>query len=936
MSINWLHLSDFHVGQDGYGQKQLFKELLSHVREQKSKGVVPDYVFITGDLAHYGLQAEYEVFNESFLDPLQKLIGNNIIERTFSVPGNHDVNRRKAPGFSQDKFLNTQNQYFDPTAEGLGARSTILERFAAFSANDQTPMLGEWINSAEGAYHFIDVTRSLGIVGINTAWLCEGDKDEKHLSPGKPLVENALENIKDCSIKIVLGHHPLDWFATEHRRQIEALFGKNNVIYLHGHLHESWVAPQYGSGQPFLSIQSGAAFQAREHPIYKNGLLWASIDLKDDIIKLQPRSWNTNNQDWSISEAFPENNRNGDIWEFALPGKKKLQNPVKKDKPAPTLAGWAIKDVEVLNQYYKLLDSEIAVKYFDGAIPDWQIALSSSIPRRRIVSKLSAYFSDINQRYTPLVIALIGAGCEGKSTAILQAAYEIIKGNENWRILRRGVETNPVVPEEIIPLLSDDKYWLIILDDAENSVDGIANLIKRLPSQLKNKVHFLLASRDSDWDSKYNQSFSRIDCSFSKERLSGLIEEDAQQIVRCWSQYGDEGLGELRCINLEQRANELITASKRDEFAQGSAFFGALLKVRYGDDLNSHAKKMLERLAKRVLPTGGTLQDALIYIASMDAIGMHFLSRSVLAFALDCPENQLRKFILQPLGEEAAATSTSDYVFTRHPLIAKTIMSVVVDEYGEDDEAIYTKLVSSALDLRESEFVPELGSWRYKIADYFFDNGRKNLAVKIVNVLRSREPNDARAFTKIAHLYRRAQQPETALSLYYEKIDYLTVGLDRRLYDDWSITERANNNYANAAVLNLFALSDQALDTPYPFDKIEDTFMQMCYVNRGLHRLSREPVFRRLVIYSAKFGMDATKDAEQLEEFDRHIQEMGARIIDYDFSVDKFIQCTTDALDEMHEYVQSGKVRDFLQKYGELTFSKFKKSLNTFSKYPIA
>ena len=392
MALNWLHLSDFHVGQDGYGQKQLFKEMLIHVREQKDLGIVPDYIFITGDLANRGLDSEYIIFNEQFLEPLQEILGDNISQRTFSVPGNHDVNRNKAPGFSQDKFLNTQNYYFDPTDKGLEARKSILERFSGFSANDQTPMLGEWINSNEGAYHFIDKGRNLGIVGINTSWLCEGDKDEKCLSPGKPLVENALEQIKECEIKIVLGHHPLDWLSPEHRRQIEALFGKNSVIYLHGHLHEAWVAPQYGSGQPFLSIQSGAAFQAREHSAYKNGLLWASLDLKSEIITLQPRSWNTNHQDWGISEAFPNANRSGDTWEFALPGKKKLKSVVKTDKTRPALAGWSIKDIESLNKYFKPLEPDTAIKYFDGSIPDWQIALSSSIPRRRIVSKITISF----------------------------------------------------------------------------------------------------------------------------------------------------------------------------------------------------------------------------------------------------------------------------------------------------------------------------------------------------------------------------------------------------------------------------------------------------------------------------------------------------------------------------------------------------------------
>jgi predicted phosphodiesterase len=324
--IKWLHLSDFHVGKDDYGQKQLFNEIIEHVKIQKEKGVVPDYLFITGDLADRGQDKQYDLFNKSFLEPLQAVIGNDIDKRTFTVPGNHDVDRAQSPGFGVDKFLELQSAYFDPTELGLSRRKILFERFASFCTYDQTITLGSWLTSEDGAYSYVDENNSLGIVGINTAWLCEGENDERQLSPGKALVENILKKIQHCNTKIVLGHHPINWFSLKHQRPIQALFGKNNVIYLHGHLHEAWLAPQYGSGEPFLAIQSGAAFQEREHEQYKNGFLWAELNQGNGLLKLQPRSWNINNQDWSLSEAFPEGNRVDDFWYFELPGQKKKVN----------------------------------------------------------------------------------------------------------------------------------------------------------------------------------------------------------------------------------------------------------------------------------------------------------------------------------------------------------------------------------------------------------------------------------------------------------------------------------------------------------------------------------------------------------------------------------------------------------------------------------
>lgn len=46
-NFRWLHLSDFHIGKDNYGQIKLFSYLLEHIKERKNSGWIPDAVFIT-------------------------------------------------------------------------------------------------------------------------------------------------------------------------------------------------------------------------------------------------------------------------------------------------------------------------------------------------------------------------------------------------------------------------------------------------------------------------------------------------------------------------------------------------------------------------------------------------------------------------------------------------------------------------------------------------------------------------------------------------------------------------------------------------------------------------------------------------------------------------------------------------------------------------
>jgi 3',5'-cyclic AMP phosphodiesterase CpdA len=97
--IRWLHLSDFHVGKDDYGSRKMFDYILAHVRKQKSAGIVPDFLFLTGDFADKGLEEQYLTFWLEFVDPLQTEIGDGIRDLTFAVPGNHDVDRNENQAF---------------------------------------------------------------------------------------------------------------------------------------------------------------------------------------------------------------------------------------------------------------------------------------------------------------------------------------------------------------------------------------------------------------------------------------------------------------------------------------------------------------------------------------------------------------------------------------------------------------------------------------------------------------------------------------------------------------------------------------------------------------------------------------------------------------------------------------------------------------------
>jgi len=452
--VRWLHLSDFHVGMDAYGQRILFTEICEHLRDRIKDNYSPDFVFITGDLADKGRQAEYSEFFDQFLDPMLKSLGSSWSGKIFAVPGNHDVERSRAPYFTPAHILEKPGKVFDRTADGRIAREQFALRFKNYSTMDFTGSPREWLESEAGAYALkIPVGNTeIGLVGINTAWFCKDDGDRHSLTPGVNLVADALEEVKALPLKIVLGHHPLNWLEDEQAQQLSLIFGKHSVLYLHGHLHVNDSRYDDGGKGQFLGIRCGSAFQGRadDKPPSVNGLLWADVDLENGRIELQPFHWSAHHREWKLTtEAFPNSFLSGDKWIFPLPGRRQepavlVRRYLPKSGPAAepertnnnSPPGWTIVDSDFLSARAADETSDRLLQFFDGRPPTWRLAMSASVPSRGAVEHLKARFRGLDGSNKPTIVNLLGPGGEGKSTVFLQALAGLIR-QDGWVALWR-------------------------------------------------------------------------------------------------------------------------------------------------------------------------------------------------------------------------------------------------------------------------------------------------------------------------------------------------------------------------------------------------------------------------------------------------------------------------------------------------------------------
>jgi metallophosphoesterase superfamily enzyme len=118
----WLHISDLHfkVG-DPYDRNVVLNALIKSFPDFHKRGVSPDAIFITGDIANSGARDEYDLVG-AFLDQLLR-VSRVPKERLFIVPGNHDVDRSAGLGLS--RTLNSReeiDQYF-----GINSKKPHIE-----------------------------------------------------------------------------------------------------------------------------------------------------------------------------------------------------------------------------------------------------------------------------------------------------------------------------------------------------------------------------------------------------------------------------------------------------------------------------------------------------------------------------------------------------------------------------------------------------------------------------------------------------------------------------------------------------------------------------------------------------------------------------------------------------------------------------------------
>lgn len=315
--ITFLHISDLHFVKNAtsYNSEQI---LLNEAKELfQDVPLAEKFLIITGDFHNYN-EISYKKA-ESFLRSLINVMGIDMHEDVFVIPGNHDD--------GNDSLLKELLSQEDPnwklhnkaaiTMIKNGDMEYIKERSRAFRAYSQLMQQLGIYNFSDGIdypanTHVRNWRGKLNILHLNTAIVADGKiKTDQMTDVDAAADTKTWENLyQDHLPSIALGHNNFYDIIEKQRKQLSSIFYLKNVsAYMCGDNHKHEDNPErqmiriesgHGIGKEIPNIVAMRGI-ADEDDLFSNiGFCINKWDEKTDNVTIEFRKWTKNNIDKTI------------------------------------------------------------------------------------------------------------------------------------------------------------------------------------------------------------------------------------------------------------------------------------------------------------------------------------------------------------------------------------------------------------------------------------------------------------------------------------------------------------------------------------------------------------------------------------------------------------------------------------------------------------
>ena len=295
--------SDLHFrAADDFDRERVLSSLWDDIGKQILQNLLPDFVLFTGDVSHSGRQAEFAKADDMFFVPLIERTGIRR-DRLFLVPGNHDFDRKYLERLNPAtiRSLASRSQVNDFVSDE-GNVELYLSPFGAYDKFVRSlTQSGPEARSSWGYSHLFEASGlPVSVVGLNSAWSCgyhlaeaESSDEKGSLLLGEKQFIDAIGRDEGKSVRIVLMHHPLDWFAEFEIATMRREILMQSHFLHHGHVHQpSELSARYSQDQHCFVFGAAACYDRRvgnDH--YANGYSIVVYDMTKGTVTLRVRKY---------------------------------------------------------------------------------------------------------------------------------------------------------------------------------------------------------------------------------------------------------------------------------------------------------------------------------------------------------------------------------------------------------------------------------------------------------------------------------------------------------------------------------------------------------------------------------------------------------------------------------------------------------------------
>lgn len=281
-SLNWLLLSDIHVGM---GDLEVLWPTAKHaffedIKKLHATNGEIDFVVFAGDLAYKGVTPEYDRFNIVLGELWSVFAGLGFNPPLVALPGNHDLSRPSDsnPATPMLKQWWDQKSARETLFKGTNHyRDLISDVFSAYTNWSKSPLphgiklLADNEGLLPGDSSTVVEKNGLrvGVVCLNSTWLQLGNENYEgklHVDSRQLLALTKDDPTVWCQsndLNILVTHHPLGWLEPSSRKQFESEINPPGRfdIHVYGHMHEAASEVTSSSGsQQRITFQSRSVF----------------------------------------------------------------------------------------------------------------------------------------------------------------------------------------------------------------------------------------------------------------------------------------------------------------------------------------------------------------------------------------------------------------------------------------------------------------------------------------------------------------------------------------------------------------------------------------------------------------------------------------------------------------------------------------------------